>query len=190
MAVDPLGPKSSAIRRAALITVLAAVAALLPVSPAAAANTFDGTCTLTGIFKFDPALGNSLRETSFRDYASGTCTGTLNGAPQTQAPVLIRGRGSGTLSCLAGRATNFGRLIFTRGTQNDADDVKIHFIAEMQGGLLEFVGTFRGAVSGNGVAHADFLPYADEAGFAACEAGTLGSARYDLTARTVTPMVG
>jgi hypothetical protein len=189
MAEQP-GSQMSAIRRAGLIALLGMAAGLLPASPAAAANTIEGTCTLSGLFKFDPPLGNEPRETRFRDYASGTCTGTLNGVPQVAAPVVIRGRGSGTLSCWAGRATNFGKLIFTRGSEDDADDVKIGFVAETAGGLLEFAGIFRGAVSGSGIAHANFLPYADESSFAACESGTLDSARYDLFARTITPMVG
>jgi hypothetical protein len=52
------------------------------------------------------------------------------------------------------------------------------------------VSAFRGAVSGTGIAHVNFLPYADESGLAACESGTLASARYDLFARTVSPLVG
>jgi hypothetical protein len=173
-----------------LIALLAVAAVSLSASPAAATSTMEGTCTISGMFKFDPPLGNEPRETSFRDYAAGSCTGTLNGVPQVDTPVVIRGRGSGTLNCLAGRATNSAKLIFTRGNQDDADDVKINFIAETAGGLLEFVGVFRGAVSGSGIAHVNFLPYADESGLAACEAGALDSARYDLLARTITPLVG
>jgi hypothetical protein len=188
---EQLTPEASAIRRVGLIGVLALAAALIAASPAGAANTIEGSCSLSGVFKFEPPLGNEPRETSFRDYASGTCTGTLNGVPQVNAPVVIRGRGSGTLSCLGpGRATNFAKLIFTRGTKSDADDVKIDFVAETVGGLLEFVAVVRGAVSGSGTGHANFLPYADESDFAACEAGTLESARYDLLARTITPIVG
>jgi hypothetical protein len=180
------GPRA---KRVGLIAAMATLGALLAPS-AAAANTFDGSCTVSGVFQFHPPLSNELEATSFRDYASGTCAGRLNGIPQVEAPVVIRGKGSGTLSCLAGRAMNFGKLIFTRGTNNQADDVKINFVAETTGGLLEFVGTFRGAVSGTGIAHVNFLPYADESGLAACESGTLASARYDLFARTVSPLVG
>ena len=189
MAVER-GTKGPGAKLVGLIAAMATLAALLAPSAAAAANTFDGSCTVSGMFKFDPPLSNELQATSFRDYASGTCTGTLNGVPQVDTPVVIRGKGSGTLSCLAGRATNLGKLIFTRGTKKEADDVTIGFVAETTGGLLEFVGTFRGAVSGTGIAHVNFLPYADESGLAACESGTLASARYDLIARTVGPLVG
>jgi hypothetical protein len=189
MANEP-GAKGSVAKRAGMIAVLATATALLATSPAAAASSLDGSCAVSGKLEFDPPLGNEPRPTSFRDQASGTCTGSLNGVPQVDAPVVIRGRGSGTLSCFAGRAMNLGRLIFTRGTKNDADDVKIDFVAETTGGLLEFVGTFRGAVSGTGIAHVNFLPYADESGLAACESGELASARYDLFTRTVSPLVG
>ena len=132
MAVER-GTKGPGAKRVGLIAAMATLAALLAPSAAAAANIFDGSCTLSGMFKFDPPLSNELQATSFRDYASGTCTGTLNGIPQVDAPVVIRGKGSGTLSCLAGRAMNFGKLIFTRGTKNQADDVKINFVAETTG---------------------------------------------------------
>ena len=189
MAVER-GAKGSQAKRVGLIAAMATLAALMAPSPAAAANTLDGSCTVSGMLQFDPPLGNAPGATSFRDSASGTCTGTLNGVPQVDAPVVIRGKGSGALGCLAGRATNLGKLIFTRGTKKEADDVTIGFVAETTGGLLEFVGTFRGAVSGTGIAHVNFLPYADESGLAACESGTLASARYDLFARTVSPLVG
>jgi hypothetical protein len=184
------GCKGAGLRRTVVLTVLAASAVLAQTATAAGANTFEGTCAFSGVLRFEPPLGNQLGETSFRDYAAGRCTGTLNGVPQVDAPVLIRGRGSGTLSCLAGRATNFAKLIFTRGTRTDSDDARIRFVAETAGGLLEFAAVFRGAVSGRGIAHVNFLPYADESSRAACESGTLGSARYDLSARTVTPVVG
>ena len=58
------------------------------------------------------------------------------------------------------------------------------------GGLTQFVAHSTGAVSGEAVVEVDFLPYFDQATMAACQAGTLGSARYDLIARTITPLVG
>jgi hypothetical protein len=148
------------------------------------------SCTLSGRLSFDEPLGNSLRETSFRDHAAGTCSGTLNGVTQESAPVVIRAKGRGTLSCLAGHTTSSGTLTFTRGTTSDADDLKIRFLTDTTGGLTQFVSKFRGAVSGRGIAYVTFLPYADQSALAACEAGTFGSARYDLSAHTITPVVG
>jgi hypothetical protein len=180
-------------RRVTTITVLALAATVLT-SPAAAAsagpNTVEGTCELSGKLTFDDPLGNAPRETGFTDRAAGTCTGKLNGVPQQDAPVLIRGRGSGTMSCLAGHTTSSARLTFTRGTRRASDDAVVHFFTDTSGALLQFVSRFSGAHSGDGIAHVSFLAYADEASFAACQAGALESARYDLLTRTITPIVG
>jgi hypothetical protein len=176
------------LRRVGLIAVLALAAAILPAGPAAAANTLEGTCTLSGWAKFDPPLGNEPREFSFRDHASGTCTGTLNGVPQQDAPVLIRAKGSGTAGCLAGRTMESGRLIFTRGTESDADDVAIRYSNSLVGVSTEYVGTLRGAVSGEGVGRVEILP--GESGLAECAAGTLDFVRYNVVARTITPVIG
>jgi hypothetical protein len=177
-----------------LIIGLAVAAASLTGAATVAAesipNTVEGTCTISGQLTFDRPLGNAPHETGFRDRASGTCSGTLNGVPQQGAPVLIRGRGSGTVSCLAGHTTSSAWLIFTRGTRTRADDARVHFFTDTSGALLQFVSRFTGAVSGEGIAHVNFAPYADQAALDACEAGTFGTARYDLTTRTITPVTG
>jgi hypothetical protein len=188
--IEQPGREIFQLRQAGLVLALALAAVSLPASPAAAANTLEGTCRLSGQFKFDEPLGNELRRTGFRDRASGTCTGTLNGVPVDDAPVVLRATGSGTVSCLAGHTTSSGWATFTRGTEGDVDDVRIRFWTEATGGLTQFAARFGGAVSGEGVAYVNFLPYADESALAACQAGTLKSARYDLVTRTVTPMVG
>jgi hypothetical protein len=173
--------------RAGLIAALALTAATLPASTAAAANTMEGTCTLSGQFSFDEPLGNTTRETGFRDRASGTCTGTLNGIAQQNVPVTLRAKGSGTLSCLAAHTSSSGTATFAPST---GEEVKIRFWTEASGALTQFAARFGGVVSGEGIAYVNFLPYADEAALAACEAGTFSSARYDLVTRTITPMVG
>jgi hypothetical protein len=170
--------------------VLAVAIAAVPAASASAANTFEGSCALSGRLTFDPPLGNELRETAFADQASGTCTGTLNGVPQDAAPVAIRARGSGLLSCLAGDATTSDTLTFTRGTRRAGDDLRIRFSTATSGAALEFVARVSGNVSGSAVAHVNFAPYTDQAATEACFVGTLGSAQYDLTARTLTPLVG
>jgi hypothetical protein len=170
--------------------LVAAAAAFLGTSPALAANTLEGTCTLSGELAFDPPLGNDLRPTNLRDEASGACTGTLNGVPQQDAPVVIRAKGSGTLSCLDGHTTTTGTLTFTRGTRSELDDAKIRFWTDTTGGVTQFASRFGGAVSGQGIAYVNFLPYAGESALTACQAGTFDSARYDLLARTMMPVVG
>jgi hypothetical protein len=171
-------------RRMWLIVVLALAA---PVAPAAAANSLEGTCKLSGQFKFDAPLGNQLRETGFKDRAGGTCTGTLNGIPAQNVPVELRAQGFGNLSCLAAHTTSTGTATLTPST---GDEVKIRFWTEAAGALTQFAARFGGAVSGQGIAYVDFLPYADASVMAACEAGALDSMRYDLVTQTITPMVG
>jgi hypothetical protein len=45
-------------------------------------------------------------------------------------------------------------------------------------------------VSGEAAVEVNFLPYFDESTQAACEAGELRSARYDLIARTIAALAG
>jgi hypothetical protein len=146
-------------------------------------NTFEGTCSLSGEMVFDPPLGNELRTTTFTDTASGTCDGTLNGVPGTDIPVVNSVSGSGTLSCLAGETSTDDTLTFAR-------HYPIRIFTDAVGGLTQFTAYTRGAVSGQSVEEVNFLPYFDEADQAACQAGTLSSARYDLIAHTITPLVG
>jgi hypothetical protein len=170
------------------VVVLAGSVALAAwgIAPASAAhglNTFEGVCKLSGELEFDVPLGNDLRTTTFTDTAAGTCSGTLNGVPGDVIPVVNSVTGSGTLSCLAGHATSADTLTFAR-------HYPINIFTDSAGGLTQFVAHSRGAVSGDAVVEVDFLPYFDESTQAACQAGTLRSARYDLVARTITPLVG
>jgi len=146
-------------------------------------NTFEGTCRLSGVLVFDQPLGNDLRTTTFTDTASGTCSGTLNGVPGDSIPVINSVTGSGTLSCLAGETTTDDTLTFARR-------YPIRIFTDAVGGLTQFVAHSKGAVSGEAVVEVDFLPYFDQSTMAACQAGTLSSARYDLIAHTITPLVG
>ena len=146
-------------------------------------NTFEGTCELSGELVFDPPIGNELRTTTFTDSASGTCSGTLNGIPEENIPVVNSVSGSGTLSCLAGETMSDDTLTFARR-------YPLRIFTDGVGGLTQFTAYTRGAVSGESVEEVNFLPYFDEATQAACQAGTLSSARYDLSAHTITPLVG
>ena len=82
--------------------------ALAPVAAASAANTVTGACTVSGSASFTP---NGLQATpqtlGYNFNGTGTCSGTLNGTPITNAPVSASASGSGTLSC-AGAVTTGG----------------------------------------------------------------------------------
>jgi hypothetical protein len=146
-------------------------------------NSFEGTCKLSGELVFDQPLGNELRTTTFTDTASGTCSGTLNGVPQENIPVVNKVSGSGTLSCVAGETMTDDTLTFARR-------YPIRIFTTAVGGLTQFVAHSRGAVSGESVEEVNALPYFDQSTMEACAAGTLTSARYDLIAYTITPLVG
>ena len=169
-------------RRAALIAILSLVAASPPAS-ASPTHTLEGTCTVSGQLTFQPPLGNELRPTALRDAASGTCTGTLDGVAVQDAPVSVRANGGGDLSCLAGHTTTTGTITFANGA-------RIRFWTDTSGALTQFVSRWGGAVSGTGVAYVSFLAHADQAALAACQAGTFRAARYDMVARTITPVAG
>jgi hypothetical protein len=149
-------------------------------------NWFEGTCHLTGVLRFDKPLGNVPRSTTFTDVASGTCTGTLNGVPMHELPVTNDVAGSGLLSCAAGHATTADTLTFARGRRG----VRVHIFTDSAGALTQLLGHVRGAVSGDGVVEVSLLPYTDQSTLAACQAATVSTARYDVEARTITPLVG
>jgi len=151
--------------------------------PARSPNTFDGTCKLSGELAFEQPLGNLPRAITFTDEAAGTCTGALNGMPVQDAPVVNHVRGSATASCLAGRSLSHDTLVFPRG-------IAIHLISDATFGLTQGVSHTTGAVSGDSLVHVNFLPYTDQSTLAACQADALRSARYDLVARTITPLTG
>lgn len=147
------------------------------------ANTFNGNCNLKGELQFRDPVGSTPRTTSFTDVGHGTCTGVLNGVSVKGMPVTNNVTGSGELSCAAGHTSTADILTFARRR-------KIRVFTDAVGGATQFAGHFRGAVSGDGTVHVNLLPYTDQSVLAACQAGALRRVRYDLTAQTVTPMVG
>jgi hypothetical protein len=169
------------VRRLGLLVVV--LLALSPVAASGRTNTFDGTCRLSGRLDFAQPLGNDLRATTLVDVASGTCTGRVNGRFRRDAPVVNHATGAGTLSCLAGSATTADALSFGHG-------VTVRFSTVTFGGLTQFAARFHGDRGGDGVVQVSFLPYTDQSALAACQAGTFASARYDLVARTLTPVSG
>jgi hypothetical protein len=180
-------------RRARRSEVLVAAAISVLAFPAIAkgeTNTFEGTCSMTGQLRFDQPLGTAPISTGFTDRASGTCGGALNGDPLGDARAEIHGKGSGTLSCFAGHSTSAAMLTFTRAPNGVARKTVIRFVTDTSGAGLQFLSEVRGVVSGSGIGEVDFAPYADQPAFDACVAGGLASARYDLSARTVTPIAG
>jgi hypothetical protein len=169
--------------------ILAASSALASVAygkdhaDASTSNSFDGTCHLSGDITLGTPLGSQLRPTTFTGTGTGTCTGSLNGGPSEDHPTLNQISGLGTLSCAGGHTLTDDVLTFDNGPT-------IRVFTDTVFGATQGVAHFMGAISGDGVVEVNLLPYFDESIVAACQAGTLSRVRYDLTARTITPMVG
>jgi hypothetical protein len=146
-------------------------------------NSFEGSCHLTGDLNLDSPLGADLGPTTFSGTGTGTCTGSLNGGPTEDHQTLNRISGLGSLSCAAGHTLTDDVLIFDHKTP-------IRVFTDTVFGATQGVGHFAGAISGDGVVEVNLLPYFDQSILDQCQAGTLTQIRYDLTARTLTPMVG
>jgi hypothetical protein len=83
----------------------------------ATADTFKGSCGITGVAKFDHNLKSSKDRNGY-DFKSGspasgkpdetTCTGELNGQPITNVPAYAAVKGFGNLSCAQSESTEDG----------------------------------------------------------------------------------
>ena len=185
---------SSALRRS-LNAVVLALLALMIAAPGAQAkksdggeDTAEGTCHMTGEIRFEDGVGLEPEQTTFTDYAEGTCTGTVNGVFMENERVYMKAAGGGLLSCTANRVTDTGTMYFTRNTATRSDDVEVDYTAESQGVFGQIVTRMRGRVSGESVGIARFR--GDEQALRECDAGTFRGGTYDVDGRTTTPLVG
>ncbi|MFL5824358.1 MAG: hypothetical protein ACJ764_13055 [Solirubrobacteraceae bacterium] len=145
-------------------------------------SSFDGTCQLTGTLTLATPIGSTPRSTSFTGSQSGTCQGSLNGGPSAAHVVRNQVSGIGLLSCFGGHTLTNDVLRFDDGSQ-----IRVYTDVAFAG--VEAGGHFQGA-GGDGVVEINLLPYFSQSTMDQCQAGTLTDARYDVTARTITPMVG
>jgi hypothetical protein len=176
-----------------LVAAGAAFAALTPASASEAtrapANTFSGSCVLSGSVAFQPALTNSPQDVVQHAAATGTCTGTftgrsgrseqLSGAPATysateQAPQA---------SCTGGTDAGSGTLTFPQG--------KIDFtISEARVGPA-VAATANGATAGSAAGQGNVSPSESPVTIAqACGGGGLAEAPIDLRLWTTPAISG
>jgi hypothetical protein len=151
-------------------------------------DTAEGTCHMTGVIRFADPVGFEPEQTTFTDYAGGTCTGTVNGVFMENERAYLRAAGGGLLSCGANRVTSRGVTTFTRNTRTRSDDVEIDYIAESQGVVGQVASRIQGRVSGEAVASVRFR--GEEQALRDCGAGTFRGGVYDTDSRTITPLVG
>ena len=182
-----------------MILAAATAAFALTAAPATTASdqSADSTtdsCEMRGTATFSGSgLGNEPQHLRYGFDAAGTCDGTLNGGPIEDEPVETSLSGEDTLSCLVSAATNdaHGTMRFTRGTRRRSDDVLIDFIVgPLVGGGTENTFRVRGRVAGEAVGHSSFLNTAPPDASQRCADGTLKQIDFEVTVRTLTPIVG
>ena len=139
-------------RRLLLMSLALAAFALVPVASASAANTVSGACSIAGSAHFSPTgLTNTPQTLGYNFTGTGSCSGTLNGAPIANAPVSASVNGSGTLSCAASLSTSgTGTLTFPN------QGVTIGFGISLAGAGSEVAFELTGNGGGSGAGHASF----------------------------------
>jgi hypothetical protein len=137
----------------ASLTLVAVVAA--PVASASAA-TVTGACTLSGSANFNSPLTAQPGPNGYSFTGSGSCSGTLNGTPITNAPASASASGSGTLGCSASVSTGGTGTLTVNG-------VSVPFQINLVGTATEVVFHLTGNSGGAGVGHASFALDAQQA---------------------------
>jgi hypothetical protein len=123
------------------------------------ANTFSGSCKLSGTSAFDPPLTNTQQPGTQQVQAKGTCSGTFNGRHGrahhlNNAPVgwQTTEYTSGA-SCGAGTLSGIGQITFQYGT------IRFTISENTVGPVAAF--TLKGAQRGSAVGQANISPSAD-----------------------------
>jgi hypothetical protein len=131
----------------------------VPTPASAADSSFDGTCSFQGTAKFGRPLSNTNTVNTYQFSGPGTCTGTVNGAAVTDAPVTVFVAGPFEGNCSSTHSTGPapGRTTFTQGNDDPADDVVIRFTVEFTGTGPELDLRITGDKSGTGSGRATFL---------------------------------
>jgi hypothetical protein len=139
-------------RRILLIPLALAAFVLAPAAAANAANTVSGACSIAGSAHFTPTgLTSTPTDMGYSFSGTGSCSGTLNGAPITNAPVSTSVSGNGTLSCAAALSTTgHGTLTFPN------QGVTIGFSISLAGAGSEVAFELQGDGGGAGAGHASF----------------------------------
>jgi hypothetical protein len=163
------------------------------VDPAAAsdgANSFNGSCKVSGTAVFDPPLTNTAQAVTQRVQATGTCSGTftgrdgrthqLNNAPVGWQTTEYAPDGS----CSAETAASgSGQVTFQYGT------IRFTISETVAGPFAAF--TLKGAKGGSAAGQANISPNADPVAIAeACAGAGLTEVPVDIQATTMPSISG
>jgi hypothetical protein len=153
------------------------------------ANTFSGSCKLSGTAVFDPPLTNTAQAGTQRVQATGTCSGTFiarNGRAHQLNDALVSWQTTEytpNASCTAGTDSGRGKVTSQYGT--------IRFtISETSGpGVAAF--TLKGAEGGSAAGQANISPSADPVAITqACAGAGLAEAPIDIQVSTTPSISG
>ena len=170
-----------------IVLICAGHASAHRAAPNHAANTFSGSCTLSGTSTFDPPLTNTQQAGTQQVQATGTCSGTftgrhgparrLNNAPVSWQTMEYT---SGA-SCASGTLSGTGKITFRYGT------ISFAISENTVGPGAAF--TLKGAKGGSAAGQANISPTADPVALTEACAGTgIAEAPVDIQT-TTTPSI-
>jgi hypothetical protein len=180
---------SAAMIGVALMLMTAGQASAQRVAPSRAANTFSGSCQLSGSVAFVPPLTNTAQALTQYARATGTCSGTfiarngrthqLNGAPVSYQATEY----APAASCNAGTDSGNGTVTFPYGTIGfTISETRVSGVAAL---------TLKGAAGGSALGQANISPSANPVAIAQACAGTgLTQAPIDASAATTPSISG
>jgi hypothetical protein len=151
------------------------------------ANTFSGSCALSGTAFFDPPLTNTPQALTQRVRATGTCSGTFTGRngrthQLNDAPVIWQTTEyTPDASCSGETDTGSGRITFQYGT------IRFTILETSVGPVTAFA--LNGAAGGSAAGQANISPSADPVAISkACSGAGLTEVPIDIKA-TTTPAI-
>jgi hypothetical protein len=153
------------------------------------ANTFSGSCKLSGTAVFDPPLTNTAQAATWHVEATGTCSGTFTGR-NGRAHQLNDSRVSwhttettaGT-SCIAGTNSGSGKITLQYGT------IRITISETTGPGVAAF--TLKGAAGGSAAGQVNISPSANPVALTqACAGAGISEAPVDIQVVTTPSISG
>ncbi len=158
-------------------------------SHAVRANTFTGSCQLSGIITFTPPLSNTAQDITQRARATGSCSGTFTGHDGQRhqlnnAPVSYQATEyAPNTSCNGGTDSGTGTITFPYGTiRFTISETRVVAVAAV---------TLNGDQSGAATGQANVSPSGDPLQvLAACNSAGLSQARFDARAATTPSISG
>jgi hypothetical protein len=114
-------------------------------------HSFEGSCSLVGTVTFSPGATFVQQVLTLESHLEGTCDGTLDGQPVSDAPVQMHNAGQSSGSCAHAETLGPGP-----GTLTFVDGPTIHYTFEFNWVGTDGVTRYEGRRSGLAVSHGTF----------------------------------